>query len=140
MQYPEFIEIMQPCVHQFGGNDFNEYRLKILFERVKELGSNWMKDIVQQVCLSNSRFFNFEEAARNEFTNRSKIKNTEDVVKALAFLSSHQTDAGYLKAMRLFGATNFTNAVENCMKFKMYEFTLPELQALEPVICEKMGI
>jgi hypothetical protein len=60
--------------------------------------------------------------------------------EALAALARHRSDGGFKKAMRLFGATNVIDAIENCRQFKMYDFTLPELEALSPLICEKMGI
>ena len=140
MTLDEFTEIMKPAIAQFGANEFNQYRMKLIYTRVHKLDVSWLKSIIHQMCLQNNRFFDFDEAARNEFSNRNKQQNTINVVKALEALSEHLTDDGYIKAMRMFGATNFWDAVKNCKEFKLYERTIPELETLGPVICEKMGV
>lgn len=140
MDYNEFLRIMNPAIKQFGVNEFGETRLELIYSRVEDLGSKWLIIKINQMCISNNRFFDFEEAARNEFNNRSKVESADNVLHALKMLSGKLTDEGYIKAMRLFGATNFVDAVKNCREFKMYNFTIPELEAISPVLCEKMGI
>ena len=138
MEKKEFDKIMQACVNQFPLGDFNPYRMNIIYNRVKDLGDQWLRATVHQMCLTNNRYFDFDSAARNENVNRNRVKNTEDVVGALETLSKHLTDEGYLRSMRLFGATNFHEAVENCRKYKMYKYRLDELEAIGPALYQEL--
>ena len=140
MNYPEFLEVMQSCIRQFGVDEFNDRRLKLVYARCHRLGLAWTSRVVDQMCLRNDRFFDFEEAARNEFNRRNGVQRTEAIVEALKELDKHRTDQGYLEKMRLFGATNFWDAVENCRKFKMHDMKIDELEAVSEPLCKELGV
>lgn len=116
MQYSEFIEIMSPAIMHFGDKTFSEVRLKMIHDRINYIGPEWLKKTVRTIVLEDDRYFNFDQAARDEINRQANLKFTEDVSSAHYAIQEQMTDKGFQDALKLFGGNNLMEAIKNVPK------------------------
>jgi hypothetical protein len=127
-------------INAFGSTIFGEDRFRLLWTRSCDLDPSWLVKTVDKIIVAGNPRVNFDELISSEKKRVASLISTDSVVSALEALSMNQTTAEFERVLRLFGATNLRDAVENCKNYKMYEFNMAELEEVGPLLCKELGI
>jgi len=95
----------------FGNDIFNDSRMAVIYESIRDMEINWFRKIVDSMILNYDHRINFVELVKNERQRLKSLEFTNDVIESYEILNSQITDNGLSNALKKLGVKSLTEAI-----------------------------